>query len=174
MKNDHMKSVVVGLKAIALTTVLAASGAVAVGAEASAPPALPAALMGYGTSEGVVCNTAQTLRLAIEDLMATFGDRYSRGPEFLERLAKMGGTNAPPAELASLSAAALLANPLLDFDKLLLIRRNPGNLALPQNWQGNCALPRGDIGNEIDVLSPVRPDGALTTFAQASRGTVCG
>ncbi|MEI7849740.1 MAG: homocysteine S-methyltransferase family protein [Chloroflexota bacterium] len=32
MKNEHMKSVVVGLKAIALTTVLAASGAVAVGA----------------------------------------------------------------------------------------------------------------------------------------------
>jgi hypothetical protein len=174
MKNDHMKSVVVGLKAIALTTVLAASGAVAVGAEASAPPALPAALMGYGTSEGVVCNTAQTLRLAIEDLMATFGDRYSRGPEFLERLAKMGGTNAPPAELASLSAAALLANPLLDFDKLLLIRRNPGNLALPQNWQGNCALPRGDIGNEIDVLSPVRPDGALTTLHKPAGGRFVG
>jgi len=31
----------------------------------------------------------------------------------------------------------VLANPLLDFDKLLFVKRGEGNLGLPQNWQGN-------------------------------------
>ncbi|MEI7900894.1 MAG: SUMF1/EgtB/PvdO family nonheme iron enzyme [bacterium] len=163
-----------GLRTCFLAAGLVACGVAAGGAETPKPPAVPAALMGFKTSEGVVCNTAQTLRLAIEDLLATFGGRYPRGKEFLERLEKMGGTNAPPADVAALSSEALLANPLLDFDKLLLIRRNPANLALPQNWQGNCALPRGDIGNEIDTLSPVRPDGTLTTFHKPAGGRFVG
>ena len=168
------KTFIHSLKVITLTTCLAAFGLVAAGEEPTNPSAMPVELIGYRTSEGVVCNTALTLRLAIEDLMATFGDRYPGGREFLERLEKMGGTNAPPAELASLSAEALLANPLMDFDKLLLIRRSPGQLALPQNWQGNCALPRGDIGNEIAVLSPVRPNGALTTLHKPDGGRFVG
>jgi formylglycine-generating enzyme required for sulfatase activity len=131
-------------------------------------------LAGYLTSDGVICNTPETLRLALEDLIATFGDRYPRGQEFLERLGKMGGTNAPAAELESLSAEALLANPLLDFDKLLLIRRNPANLGLPQNWQGNCALARDGFDNEIAVLSPVRPAGALTTLYKPAGGKFVG
>ena len=150
------------LRTLTLAAGLAACGALA--ADTNTPPALPAELVGYTTSEGVVCNTAQSLRLAIEDLLATFGGRYPRGQEFLDRLAKAGGTNAPAAELAALSAEALLANPLLDFDELLLIRRDPRNLCLPQNWQGNCALPRGDVGNDIAILSPVRPDGSLKTL----------
>jgi len=163
-----------GVNAVSLIAVLAVCSALAVVAEPSAPPAVPASLISYRTSEGVVCNTEQSLRLAIEDLAATFGTRYPRGREFLERLAKIGGSNAPPADLAALAAEALLANPLLDFDKLLLIRRNPGNLCLPQNWQGNCALPRGDVGNEIVVLSPVRPDGTLTTLLKPAGGRFVG
>ncbi len=174
MHTNIAASAATGLRAVVWAAVLGVCSTLAVGAETPKPPALPATLMGFRTSEGVVCNTAQTLRLAIEDLVATFGNRYPRGREFLERLEKLGGTNAPPADVAALSSEALLANPLLDFDKLLLVRRNPGNLALPQNWQGNCALPRGDIGNEIDVLSPVRPDGALTTLHKPAGGRFVG
>ena len=58
------------------------------------------------------------------------------------------------------------SNPLLDFDRLLLVRRGEGSpaLGLPQNWQSNCVLPRTGFDDEIDVLSPVRPDAELTTF----------
>lgn len=135
----------------------------------------PGPILSYRTSDGVVCNTSETLRLAIEDLTATFGDRYPRGREFLDRLAKAGGTNAAPEALAPLLEDALLANPLLDFDRLLLIRRNPANLGLPQNWQGNCALRRGtDYSNEIVVLSPVRPAGTLTTVFKPAKGQFVG
>jgi hypothetical protein len=60
----------------------------------------------------------------------------------------------------------LLANPLLDFDRLLLVKRDAANLGLPQNWQGNCALSRSGYRNAIAVLSPVRPAGKLRTLFQ--------
>jgi len=58
------------------------------------------------------------------------------------------------------------SNPLLDFDRLLLVRRGVGSpaLGLPQNWQSNCALPRSGFDDEIALLSPARPGGGLTTF----------
>ena len=67
---------------------------------------------------------------------------------------------------------ALLANPLLNFDRLLLVRRKADQLGLPQNWQGNCALPRDGYDNEIAVLSPVRPEGTLTTLYQPPKERV--
>ena len=79
-----------------------------------------------------------------------------RAPPGIDKLIRVGD------EFEALRTEALLANPLLDFDKLLLIKRR-GNLALPQNWQGNCVM-RGGFDNEIAVLSPVRPGGELTTL----------
>ena len=75
-----------------------------------------------------------------------------------------------------LQSEALLANPDLDFDRLLLIRRVPhGDPRRPQGTGYGVAeyigLPRQsskcnpnierpfDWDNEIAVLSPVRPDG---------------
>ncbi len=55
-------------------------------------------------------------------------------------------------ELAALQHEILIANPLLDFDKLLLVKRGEGNLGLPQNWQGNCAMSTHGYDNEIATL----------------------
>jgi formylglycine-generating enzyme required for sulfatase activity len=113
----------------------------------------------------------EALRLTINDLASHFGGRYPRAQEFRERLATLEkdlAANPPPAgaveKFQKLRAEALLANPLLDFNRLLLIKRSPKNLGLPQNWQGNCALSRHGYSNEIAVLSPVSPQGKLTTF----------
>ncbi len=129
----------------------------------------------------------QALRLAIEDMGRTFGERYPRGKEFLQRLdaieqalaaSGVASANAVPPELAAqfktLHNEALLANPLLDFERLLLVRRSAKNLGLPQNWQGNCALPRNGYSNEIAILSPVRPNGKLTTLYQSDGGKFVG
>jgi len=53
---------------------------------------------------------------------------------------------------------ALLANPLLDSDRLLLVKRGSDRLGLPQNHQGNCAVPSTGYDNEVAVLSPVSED----------------
>jgi len=133
------------------------------------------------------------LRLAIEDLSKTYGPRYSRGSQFLARAVELEkqaaelemaaargeATAAQRArgladQVESLRREALLANPLLDFDRLLLVKRKENQLGLPQNWQGNCSLPRNGYDNEIQVLSPVRPGGAATRLFRPEKGEFVG
>jgi formylglycine-generating enzyme required for sulfatase activity len=111
----------------------------------------------------------KALRLAIADLTKSFPDKYPS--KYLKRLDKIeaaitdGGEDKireMATELVAFRSEALLANPLLDFDKLMMVKRK-GDLGLPQNWVGNCSK-RGPYDNEITVLSPVRPDGKLTTL----------
>ena len=131
----------------------------------------------------------EPVRLAIEDLIATFGDRYPKGPEYLKRLNALETTAHGALEKVAtgklddaeriatlteqfhaLRQEALLANPLLDFERLLVVRRGARNLGLPANWQGNCSVGKTGYDNEIAVLSPVRPGGTLTTlYKPASR-----
>jgi len=120
------------------------------------------------------------LRRAIDDLGAGFPGAYPAG-KFLERLGTLspdlasvraGVRKDDPKALEaarawlSLQEDALLANPLLDFDRLLLVRRSEKapRLGLPQNWESNCVLPRAGYGNDIAALSPVSPSGTLTTL----------
>jgi formylglycine-generating enzyme required for sulfatase activity len=70
------------------------------------------------------------LRLAIEDLMATFGARYPGGPAYLERLQELTRQLENPelagqaeTNLLSLERQALLANPLLAVDRLIVLQR---------------------------------------------------
>ncbi len=109
------------------------------------------------------------LRLAIEDLTATFPKTYPA--KYLARIkeieaaltgADSGAIKKMAVELVAFRREALLANPLLDFDRLLLVKRH-GSPGMPQNWVGNCSK-RGPFNNEIAVLSPVHPDGKLTTL----------
>ncbi len=112
----------------------------------------------------------RALRLAIEDLTASFGEKYPKGPEYLRRLDELEKLIAAAGEgkggdekklvgvveaFGALRREALLANPLLGFDKLLVLTRSAKSpkLGLPQNWQGNCALKKTGYDNEIAVLS---------------------
>jgi len=137
----------------------------------------------------------RALRMAIADLADTFGPMYENGPEYLARLQTIERSlkqildaDSPADDafatqvesLLRLREEALLANPLLDFDRLLLIRRRPfigdqpGNpdtsfgwdMGLPRSSHGNSSLPGGAYDNAVVVLSPVRPDGELTILYQ--------
>ena len=105
----------------------------------------------------------EPLRLAIEDLAACYPDRYPRAGEFLARLEKV----ADSAEFGALQREALLANPLLDFDRILLIERETRVPGLPQNWQGNCQLPRGEVANRIAVLRDIRGRPVMETLCES-------
>lgn len=85
-------------------------------------------------ADRVNVGTPDTLRPAIEDLTKTFGTRYSRGQEFLDRLAKLppGDTTA----FAQLQREALLANPLVSDRPILFVVR-------PQYWGNHC--PNGTL-----------------------------
>ncbi|MCP5112547.1 MAG: hypothetical protein GY953_17105, partial [bacterium] len=108
--------------------------------------------------------------------------------------ARTGALKAKGAHVVELAGAletlryeALLANPLIDFEKLLLVKRSyktpiprptkkrpwaPSpfytgyglKLGLPVNHYSIASIEPHAWDNEIAVLSPVRPDGKLTTF----------
>ncbi|MEI7728615.1 MAG: SUMF1/EgtB/PvdO family nonheme iron enzyme [Verrucomicrobiota bacterium] len=109
-----------------------------------------------------------SLRLAIHDLINTYGSRYAQGQNYLDRLdqleAKLQQTNSPPAaadasqikaQLVALQREALLANPLLDFNRLLFIKRraNAPSLGLPANWQSNSSLPLTGYDDVLCMLA---------------------
>jgi len=128
------------------------------------------------------------IRRAITDLMQTSEVRYPRGLEFLKRLdgleQRLEAAAIRPTEavqeikddLRALQREALLANPLLDFDRLLLVKRaaNSPKLGLPQNWQSNSSLPKTGFRDSVVVLSPVDADGQLTTLYGPEDGRFVG
>ena len=122
-----------------------------------------------------------SLRLAIADLTTDFGARYAQGAAFAARLAELEGRMAASGEspefttaLAQLRSDALLANPLLDFERLLLVQRDAKRLGLPQNWEGNSSLPHDGFANQIAVLSPVRPNGEVRPLMSPEGGRFVG
>ncbi len=152
----------------------------------TAPAALANAAEARDIVSGVNSNAFVALRLALEDLAKSFPDKYPQGAGYLKQLDALekkflAGSPAEElrAPLLALRKQALLENPLLDFDKLMLIRRadpnnsQGGGLGLPQNWQGDDVL-RGKFDNEIAVLSPVRPEGKLTPLFRPSDSVFLG
>ena len=138
---------------------------------------------------GVPTAQWQAVVLAVNDLAARFGDRYPKGPEYLARLETLKKSNdellaASSIDVARLNevaaafeklrAEALLANPLLDFDRLLLVKRRLDRLGLPANWESNESLPRDGYDNEIMVLSDYRGEGRLATLYKPEGGRFVG
>jgi len=135
----------------------------------------------------------ESLRLAIEDLNETFGQRYPKGQYYFESLDNLEkscdfildslnrGDNSVRADalklahdLNKLQNDALLSNPLLDFEKLLLLKRKRGQLGLPVNHKCNTGIERTGYDNEIAVLAPVHTDGMLQTLFRPSESLFVG
>ena len=130
----------------------------------------------YPDEPGIAEPRWRALRMAIEDLARTFPERYPRGGEFLEQLdtlkAEHDGVAADAGSEAfalivsrfeTLQREALLANPLLDFDRLLMIRRRANRLGLPRNYNSNSDISPTGYGNTLVSLSPPGPGGAIET-----------
>lgn len=131
----------------------------------------------------------ESLRLAVNDLIATYGKDYAGGPAYLDRLARLEASARArlsdlklndrtqkarllhlARELEALRQEALLANPLLEFEKLLLLRHDAGRFRLPRNDTCYSSVPQTGYDCEIAVLSPVSPKGTLTTLFKPTGG----
>jgi len=136
------------------------------------------------------------IRRAISDLIKTFGADYPSGQDYLKTLdafekqlpavkdaLKRRDSKAlrTAEEIVAFQHQALLANPLLNFERLLLIKRKPVGdprraeepdrgigrfIGMPQqsSWQIQTMTDTDGWDNEICVLSPARPEGKLTTL----------
>ncbi|TAN36795.1 MAG: carbohydrate-binding protein [Verrucomicrobia bacterium] len=139
----------------------------------------------------------EAVQRAVADLVETFPGRYDGAThrkalaEFADERGAMlksfaAGKPAEPAALEKLLAgvrAALLANPLLDFDKLLVVRRNsPGNTArnitdwrlgfVPMGFQPHPEIPKANWDNEIMLLSGLRGKPQLNTLYKPEKGRI--
>lgn len=127
------------------------------------------------------------LRLAIEDLIATFGEqRYPRGAEWLKRLDELGARREAPdraaaaaanAELVKLRHEALVtANPWIDFRQLLLVQRsNTGpDLGLPRNWESNSSLPKRGYDDRLVTLDLAAPEAPLVPLFKPDQDVFVG
>jgi len=124
-----------------------------------------------------------TLRLAIEDVIANFGPRYPNGPQYLKQLhslqkrqaAAQSGTQEQRQEiagaLASLRRRALLSHPLLNFDRLVFVKRMTYSSShiYSDHWDGSKTM-----GGNLCILSPVAPDGRITEIAPQLAGGLFG
>jgi len=164
---------------IASATVKARIGELAKTARTAADVGKARELMVRGaTCEALLARVkygTRPLVMAIEDLTRTFPKQYTNGPKYLARAKQYEQTL--PKIIAALKAAdvsvadqveeylafqrkALLENPLLTFDKLLMTK---GSIGLATNWGGANRL-----GSEMVTLSPVAPDGKVETIYKGS------
>ncbi len=137
------------------------------------------------------------VRLAVEDTQKQFPDRYDASSH-LQALAQFERSRA--ALLKSLAEGEqdetesvekllagirtiLLANPLLDFDRLLVVRRTFGEARARQvtssnagfvahNYQNQTSMPRLGWDNEIAVLSTLRGEPNIDPLYKPSAGQV--
>jgi len=131
----------------------------------------------------------RAVRMAVEDLTRSFGREYPKGPQYLRRLDEMekaiveaasGEAGDKQVDVAqrflALRAEALLANPLLKFDKLILVKRSVRSprLGLPQNWQGNCALSRSGYDDSIVTLKMSDLGGRFETVYRPEQDAFVG
>ncbi len=129
------------------------------------------------------------LKRAIEDLGRTYPDTYPKADTYLAQLDRFAKElpdirtellkDSPKAhqrleEIMALKRRALLANPLIDFDEIVLVKRSANRLGLPANWQGNCSTASTGYDNEIATLSLTDLDKALTTFYRPSKSEFVG
>ena len=117
----------------------------------------------------------RSMRLAVEDHRQMFKDRYPQADAYLARIAGLEAkaadlwnhvlTETPAAraallavkqELDAAQGQMLLDTPLLACGKLLIVK---GHASFASNWSGPNRL-----GDELVVLSPIRPDGRQTTI----------
>jgi formylglycine-generating enzyme required for sulfatase activity len=131
----------------------------------------------------------EAVNRAIDDLGRTFPGKYDAARHrralvelqttrtaLLESLAK--GQPVEPAAVEKLLngvRTALLANPLLDFDRLLVVRRSPAGSTgfVPTNYLTHTAIPakaRENCDNEIAVLSQLRGKPRLDRLYRPGRG----
>jgi formylglycine-generating enzyme required for sulfatase activity len=160
------------------------------GADAAAPDRAAALAR---AREGLARVNPTALRLAMEDMAARWPDRFADAPDRLTRTAELEerlpalrealSKDAPGAleeaqAILHFQRETLLANPLLDFDRLLLLQRGfpnaghargamSGALGMAPNFASNVSVPRrGHWRDRLTVVSNLRGEPSLAPLFQ--------
>ncbi|MFO7774611.1 MAG: SUMF1/EgtB/PvdO family nonheme iron enzyme, partial [Candidatus Hydrogenedentota bacterium] len=141
--------------------------------------------------EGLERFSPRAMRMAIDDLASRYPDRFGEAGAALEKVAAIEarlpalrealdaateGALAEAEAVLEFQRETLLANPLLDFDRILVLERGFGDretaqsatggaVGMPANWQTNANTPRrGRWDDRLTVLSNLRDEPRLETL----------
>lgn len=120
----------------------------------NAPPPKPAGPP--PPKESYSSGTEASLEMAIKDMAATWPELFADTGALLEQL-KAAAADKDPLVLKRFQHKILLRNPMLNFDKLLVIRRKKGRF-LTNNWLSNSALPKTGHENSIVQIRISNPE----------------
>jgi len=95
------------------------------------------------------------IEMAIKDMAHAWPERFKDADRLL---AELKATKAPQ-KLEVFQRRVLLRNPLLDFDKLLVIRDSSAN-RFPANWQSNSSMRKTVASNDLALISIKAPERA--------------
>jgi len=133
-----------------------------------------------GVNNGdVPVNTPASARRLITDLINTHGGAYKGGKDYLRRLdaveaalKKSPGDGEAQEALGTLIREASLANPILDFDKILVVRRK-GEANRGLNAHTTTDLKPTGRDNEISLLTDLRGEvDARSVYRHPNQGIV--
>lgn len=111
---------------------------------------LASSLLGHAAKQPQLSyGSKASLKLAIQDLITTHGAAYPKGPQWLKQVDQINNEE----DLAALRKKALMANPAIDFNQLLIVERSGKKRWVPQNWQCNSSMPKTGHQNSIATLS---------------------
>lgn len=100
-----------------------------------------------------ISGNSEAIEMAIKDMAYTWPDRFKDSDKLLQEL--MGITDVK--KLEAFRQRVLLRNPLLDFDKLLVIRDADAK-RFPANWQSNSCKSNRGASNDLAVVSIKSPE----------------
>lgn len=117
----------------------------------------------------------QAMERAWRDLASRYEERYSKHEEqwiapirAADKEALLNGLAAfeldaldESERVLQLKHTILLANPAIDFDHILLVKRGNANLGLPANFHSNSSLAKRGYDNAIMKMSMRDPDAKL-------------
>ncbi len=125
----------------------------------------------------------KTLRAALEDTIKSFGPQYPNGSRLLKRLGELearqrtvqGGGPEEWQEFhdasTTLCRQVMADHPLLDFDKLLFVKRlTYGSSHIYSDFADGSRK----MGGNLCILSPVSPEGKVTNIAPELDGGLFG
>jgi len=130
-----------------------------------------------------------SLRLAIEHLIATYGDQYSKGSAFLKRLESPAMSDPKSAAFLALKREALIAeNPAIDFERVLMVQARRNGKRYSANWQTRASCDpetrmkkdakgkKTAVANYEDslVTMAIKGDGSIRTTYAPSKSTFIG
>jgi len=117
------------------------------------------------------------MELAIKDTMTEFGSQYPDGEKYLARLAELKKKQAAAEKVSEeevlkveddllvLRSEVMLGHPHMNFDKLIFLKRPSGGYGHTYTDQH-----ANHVGGNLCILSPVSPDGKVTTLVPELEG----